>query len=73
MSEKKMTIKLAPGAFDNVPEDEQQDLFDDLQAMLDDGSLFENSEPIDMDTLEEEDPELYAILTQGAADISKLQ
>ena len=68
-----MEVKLAPGAFDNVPEEEQEELFKEIQAMVEDGTLFENSEPVDMDTLEEEDPELYAILTQGAADISKLQ
>lgn len=65
-----MKVVLAPGAFDNVPEDEQEELFKELQEMFEDGSLLENSEPVDMDTLEEEDPELYSALMQ---DTPKLQ
>ena len=40
----------------------QEDLFKELEAMVKDGSIVENSEPVDMDTLEEEDPELYEAL-----------
>ena len=65
-----MELKLMPGAFDNIPEDEQEDLFKELEATVKDGSFFENSEPVDMQELKESNPELYANLTK---DIPKLQ
>lgn len=65
-----MKLKVAPGAFDNVPEDEQQELFDELEKMVEDGSIFENSTPVDMSELETEDPELFALLN---ARIDKIQ
>ena len=66
-----MKVVLAPGAFDDIPEDEQEELFKEIQAMVDDGSLFENSEAVDMDTLKEEDPEMYNLIIN--AEIPKLQ
>lgn len=65
-----MKVVLAPGAFDSIPEDEQEDLFKELQEKVDDGSLFENSEEVDMEALEKEDPELYKLLIAG---VPKLQ
>ena len=54
-----MKVILAPGAFDDVPEEDQEGLFKKIQEMVDNGTLFDNSESIDMDTLKEEDPEMY--------------
>lgn len=55
-----MEIKIAPGALpDDMTQDELDELLADMQKMVDDGTLFENSIPLDMEKLKEEDPEIY--------------
>jgi hypothetical protein len=56
-----MEIKIAPGAFDDFDgtQEELDQLMKDLNQMIQDGSLFENSEPVDLDLLQEENPEIY--------------
>jgi len=56
------SIKIAPGAFDGIPEEDQKEIFEEIERMLEDGTLFENSVEVDLDALMEEDPELYAKL-----------
>ena len=64
-----MELKFAPGCFDGLSEEEAKEVFDHVTEMFENGALETNSEPVDMDTLEEEDPELYAILM---ADMEKI-
>ncbi len=62
---KKLKITFAPGAFDSFEgsQEELDQLVDHIEKMAESGDLHENSEPVDMDRLEQEDPELYDILT----------
>ena len=60
MTDKKPEIKFAPGCFDNFEgtQEELQDMLAQLHQMVEDGTLFENSVPIDP----EEEAELYEMI-----------
>ena len=55
MTKKKPEIIFAPGCFDNFEgtQEELQELIAQIHQMNEDGTLFENSEPIDDDEVEE--------------------
>ena len=60
-----MKVVFRPGCFpDDMTQEEIDEMVDTLTKMANDGTLFENSEPIDLDELEENDPEAYAKLIQ---------
>lgn len=63
---KKLKVTFVPGAFDNFEgtQDELDSLVAEIQKMVESGELLERSEPIDLDYLEHEDPELYHILKE---------
>lgn len=67
MSEnKKVRFAFAPGVLeqleaDNTPE-ELQELFDELAAKVSDGTIFEEANPVNLEELEQSDPELFAHL-----------
>ena len=53
--DKKPEIVFAPGCFDNFDgtQEELQELIASIHQMNEDGTLFENSEPVDDDEVEE--------------------
>lgn len=53
--DKKPEIVFAPGCFDNFDgtQEELQELIASIHQMAEDGTLFENSEPVDDDEAEE--------------------
>ncbi len=53
------TIEIAPGAFDNFEgtQEELDEMLADITRMAEDGTLMEQSEPLDLEALFEEDPE----------------
>jgi hypothetical protein len=53
-------VVIAPGAFDDVHEEDQKDLMDAINAAIADGSFFTDSKPVDLEELEREEPEVYA-------------
>jgi hypothetical protein len=65
---KEIKVKLAPGFLEKLEEEmsneELQELLDKICQMVNDGSFFENAVKIDMDTLEQDDPELYEHLSE---------
>lgn len=65
MSDKDLRIEFAPGAFDEFEgtQEELNDLVAEIKNLALHGNLHENSYPVDMDALAEEDPELHQILT----------
>lgn len=48
MTDKKLKVEIAPGAFDNFEgtQEELQDLIAQIHQMAEDGTLFENSRPV---------------------------
>ena len=48
MTEKKLKVEIAPGAFDNFEgtQEELQELLAQIHQMAEDGTLFENSTPV---------------------------
>lgn len=65
--DKKLKIQFVPGCFDNF-EGSQEELDELIQSITDginNGSIFENSKPVDFDKLEDEDPELAEILIKA--------
>jgi hypothetical protein len=55
----KLTIEIAPGAFDNFngTQEELDELIADITRMAETGELLEQSQPLDLEELFEEDPE----------------
>ena len=49
--------------------EELQRTLDEFKKMAEDGTLIENSEPVDFEVLREEDPELAAELWQRLKDV----
>ena len=62
---KKLKITFMPGAFDTFEgtQEELDSLIKDLETKLSSGELLENSKPVDIEQLFEEDPELAEKLT----------
>ena len=55
----KYTIEFAPGAFNSFEgtQEELDEMIAELTAMAETGELFENSEPVDLDELFDQDPQ----------------
>lgn len=69
MTNKKPTIEFAPGCFDNFEgtQEELQELIAQIHLMVEDGSIFENSELL---TTEEEE-EMWEMLEQKQKDMKQ--
>lgn len=61
MTDKKMKIEFAPGCFDNFDgtQEELEEFIKELEKMVEDGSLIEDSEPLDLEALADEDPAMF--------------
>ena len=63
MTDEKLKIVFAPGVLEQLEldmnQEELQQFLDDLGKKLEDGSLLEDSSPVDMNELLMTDPELY--------------
>ncbi len=48
MTDKKLKVEIAPGAFDNFEgtQEELQELLAQIHQMVEDGTIFENSTPV---------------------------
>jgi hypothetical protein len=62
--DKKLKIVFTEGFFDSLDEqganeEEIQELLTEIKKLFDSGALMEDAELIDMDELQENDPELY--------------
>lgn len=68
-----LKIVFAPGCLEAMEQEmspeELQQLMDEFKQKLDDGSLFEESEPVDFEQLKTEDPELYALLMERLEEV----
>ena len=78
--DKKLTIECAPGCFDSFDgtQEELDELVAEIQRMAETGELFEKSNPLDIDEMIDEEPEvaeriLKALLTEETAQERKLQ
>ncbi len=59
---KALRLKITPEArkeLDALPESVRRDLMSKLIEQLQNDTLFKNSEPVDMEKLKKEDPEIY--------------
>ncbi len=67
---KKLKIEFAPGCFDHFEgtQEELDELIAEITKQFESGEFMENSKPIDMDTLMEEDPEMAEILLKQYTD-----
>lgn len=56
-----MKIEFAPGCFDNFDgtQEELEEFIKELEKMVEDGSLIEDSEPLDLEALADEDPAMF--------------
>ena len=63
MNTKDLKIEFAPGVLEQMEADltpeELQEFMDMLKGKIEDGSFFEEATEVDMDLLEEEDPDAY--------------
>lgn len=57
-------VVIVDGALDGLEDGEVEELMAFFKKALEDGTLTEISEPVDMDELADEDPELYALLVE---------
>jgi hypothetical protein len=78
--DKKLKIEFAPGCFDSFDgtQEELDELVAEIQRMAETGELFEKSNPLDIDEMIDEEPEvaeriLKALLTEETAQERKLQ
>jgi hypothetical protein len=78
--DKKLKIEFAPGCFDSFDgtQEELDELVAEIQRMAETGELFENSNPLDIDEMIDEEPEvaeriLKALLTDETVQERKLQ
>ena len=69
---KELKVEFAPGCFDTFDgtQEELDGLIAEIQAAIKDGSILENSRPLDVDKLMDKDPELayHIAATLGAID-----
>lgn len=63
-----LKVKFAPGVLEQLEKDmepgELQEFLDVIKKGFEDGSFFEQSTPVDMDELRENEPELYKKLSE---------
>jgi hypothetical protein len=78
--DKKLKIEFAPGCFDSFDgtQEELNELVAEIQRMAETGELFEKSNPLDIDEMIDEEPEvaeriLKALFTEETAQERKLQ
>jgi hypothetical protein len=78
--DKKLKIEFAPGCFDNFDgtQEELDELVAEIQRMAETGELFEKSNPLDIDEMIDEEPEvaeriLKALLSEETSQERKLQ
>ena len=67
MTKKDIKVEFAPGALDDLDFESQAELDEfvaNITAMFQDGSFVEQSRPVDMQELQDTDPELYAKLVE---------
>jgi hypothetical protein len=67
---KKLKIEFAPGCFDHFEgtQEELDELIAEITKQFESGEFMENSKPIDIDSLMEEDPEMAEILLKQYTD-----
>lgn len=75
MTDKKIKIEFAPGAFDSFEgtQEELDGLIAEIQRMAESGEMFEKAVPLDVDALIEEDPEFAEIIAKQLMDIDNDQ
>lgn len=63
---KKLKITYMPGAFDSFEgtQEELDALIKEIERGVESGEILENSRPVDLESMAEEDPELAQILTE---------
>ncbi len=78
--DKKLKIEFAPGCFDSFDgsQEELDQLVAEIQRMAETGELFEKSNPLDIDEMIDEEPEvaeriLKALFSEETAQERKLQ
>lgn len=61
---KELKVEFAPGAFDHFEgtQEELDAMIAEITQAIQSGEFMENSSPVNMESLQEEDPELYDIL-----------
>lgn len=73
---KPIKVEFAPGCFDNFEgtQEELNELMAEIHRMIESGEIFEKSQPLDIDELIDEDPDMAEkILKTFAAEERKLQ
>jgi hypothetical protein len=75
MTEKKMKLQFAPGCFDNFEgsQEELNELLAEITKAFESGDFLENSQPLDIDALSEEDPELAEELMRQLSNIENME
>jgi len=71
---KKMKIKIgkaAREALEALPQSERAGIMKEFMASVQDGTLFEKSEPVDMAKMKKEEPKLYARLQKALKELPK--
>jgi len=70
MTEKKMKLEFAPGAFDSFEgtQEELNELVAEIQRMFDSGEMLEKSRRVDINELIEGDPELAETIARQLDD-----
>jgi hypothetical protein len=61
---KDVKVVVLDGALDDLDPDEVNEVMAAFQEAIESGTLMEMSEPVDMDELADEDPELYKLLME---------
>jgi hypothetical protein len=61
--DKPWKIVVADGAFEDLSQEEIDEIMAEMESMIESGELFENAEPLDMDQLAIDDPELHEKLS----------
>lgn len=68
-----LKVVFAPGALESLEDEmspeELQLVLDEIKAKLEDGTLFEESTPVDFERMKTEDPELYKTLMERLEEI----
>lgn len=69
-------IVFAPGVLESMEEqlstEDLQEILDGIKLAVEDGSLFDESNIVDMKALKQDDPELYALLESRFDQVSEL-
>ena len=73
MADKEIKVNFLPGSLDDFEgtQDELNDFVAEIKNLVMNGNLEENSYPVDMDQLEQDDPELYETLSRQLENINR--